>query len=593
MSKNYKNLCKEVFSNDHLVEKILLYLDLSEQIKLVKISKRFQHILTNTVWSKSYTGIQLYRTKYVNMISKIRKTKTGSEEVRNFKVVLRHKECEKFLILNAENIETLKVCSEYFMLKRDISTVITDIQIYKNLKYFICYRLIIKDEFMRNLSANCKNLRSIHLLKCCDENFHPLVPGENLCLKSLHEMENLEELVIRHEYAATLVIDSLNFQELLESFNLRSLILENITLKASDFVKMENCNKTLFALNMGLITPSFWSQFSNYSDYMENLQELYIKSKEYSINFNLQILYILSTKCHNLKSLTLGNCNLEINDFRVLKQLKLLSLDSCEGLTFVNLQEIMGGLQLSSLSLINTPINGEINHIYISPSLKEITIDSKDFTQMSHIFQMSLQKFESLHSLKWLNGEIKDTWLIEKCPNLRHLCMPFTNSLKIFIIKMKYLIELTFYSSEKLTWNFILSIIQYLKLERFHLETEDLIKNCIVPDDTCGIKTTLREILMPLHIFKAAESFWLDLLVLNQKLSYVIYGKWYLLLDFDWLEELIYSDIFGEGRVKFIRICGVEFDCLDMKKDFNLAIQNINKYTSYYRYKNANFTLEM
>lgn len=561
MSNLFENPAKQVYKSDYLLENILKYLDLYEQLRLPKISKRFECVLKKKLWRKTYTDINLYRIRYAIVIIQnesviIRNSSVVKEEVLQTKIDLTHKQAEEFLNLNAKNIKSLKVSAEYYMIMRDIKSVLKNIKNFKNLRELYVKRLSIDNQFMLHMARNCKKLQKLYLQKCCSESSEALKPGDNLSLEILYEMKQLRELVIENDINKEVKLEFSLLQEILINLKLKTLIFKNFIIENNVNTIKDLNNNNLKVLNMGCINKCVWSYFICDLEEFENLKELYINSHN-SLNILNEDINMLSIKCLQLEKLSLDNCQLYIKDFRPLKQLKYLSLKNCKTLTFHNLQQILEELNLKSFSLLNTEVCGTVTLIYISSTLEEITLDCSQFSLQEQVFQMSLKTFKNVHTLKWLNGEIIDTWLLDECPNLKKLQIPSPGSLQKLILTMAYLKELTLTSFRGVTWCFILNLICNLKLERLNLETQESIENCEIPDNACGIKTTLDSILMPIHIFMSAESFWLELLELNETLHYVIYGK-FEEMDFNWLEELIGNELFG-WRVKLLKICGFDF----------------------------------
>lgn len=556
-------LCSNILNSDYILENILKYLDLKEHMKLLSINKRFGYILKTFLWPKFYNNIILYKTPYVNIIStnrdndiKLELKESELREMQKTKVALNHNNCTVFLIKNAKNVIKLEVHSEYYFHQQEVGVSFRNIQVFKNLKELIYYRLILNDEQMLLLSKNCKRLRKLHLIECYNEYLKPLVPGEHLNLENIYTIKHLEELKLQSELSAESVMKSYHLQEIFVNMKLKILILENFAINDNDADTKETINPSLEILNMGLISKSFWTSFMHYLNHFENLKELFINVSDCNTTLNVQIIDILASKCKKLEKLSLKSCDLYLEDFGVLKNLKYLALDSCGGLTFANFQQIMGALSLKTFIMINTRIYGVINHIYVSPSLEEITINTIRFTQISDAFQKSLNNFENLHTLRWINGDINDDWIIEKCPKLKYLHIPNPYLLRRIVFTMKSLKELTFTSCMGLSWCFILILIRNLKLERLYMQTYEYIDDDReMPTDAYGVKTSLKLIIIPYYIFKSAQAFWLDLLQLNDQLHYTIYGKHEELMEGEFLEDLIYSEKFCR-RVKRIEICG-------------------------------------
>ncbi|XP_037827011.1 uncharacterized protein LOC119614996 isoform X2 [Lucilia sericata] len=549
MNIRLQKACFNVFKSDNILENIFKFLNLSEQLKLVSVCKRFEYFLTKQLWPKIYPNINLYLRHDIHIITIItnKENRHGMDvdlvEGRKTKMVLSPKELVHFLHLQAKHVKTLKLHSEYQ--QQDICLSFENMRIFSNLAELTYHRLCVDDEQLRVLAKKCKNLQKLHLLECYCQNLSPLIPGVHLNLNILNDMQQLEELVIRAEAQANIVMRSHDLQVILLNTNLKILILQNISLYGNAADNLENLTNSLEVFDVGVITSQFWPNFHYYLNHFDKLKELSINVSDCTTVLNIQIIHILATNCLQLEKLCLEKCDLCVEDFAVLKNLKHLSLNSCGGLTFANFQQLLGGIKLQTFSLINTRILGEISHIYASPTLEKIIIDSIHYAEISKALKKSLNKFENLRTLIWLNGSITDRWLIDKCPKLQYLHIPCPLSLKPIISQLKSLKELSFTSCNGVSWAFILFLISVLLLKCLYLRTNEIMSdNTVIPVNACGIKTSLRMILIPCKIFRKAQSFWIDLLCLNEQLHYSIYGKHEELLDEEFLNELLLCEKF-------------------------------------------------
>ena len=550
--------CKNVYKSDYLMANIFKLLDLDEQIKILEVSKRCEYILKSFVWSETCAELTLHKTPYVNIVIQNAKRETDLNEVRQSKVPLNHKKCVEFLYLNAKNIRKLIVHSEYYYYQQEVGVSFKNVQIFRNLTSLTYYRLILSDEQLQLVAKYCKKLQSLYILECFNEYLTTLIPGEHLNLDIVYDMDNLKDLEIHGDREKKSILKSYNLQKVFQNLNLQRFVLRHFTIEDYETETLEKLNNTIEILDMGIIADSFWLGLRQYLKHFGQLKELFITVNDYNTTFDVQIVDVLERNCPQLERLSLENCDLNVSDFRDLRNLQHLSLKSCGGLTFANFQQILGALKLKSFTLINTRILGTINHIYVAPSLEIMTIDTILFTQISDILQRSLNNFENLHTLRWMNGDINDNWIIDKCPQLRYLHIPNPYLLRRVVFTMKSLKELSFSSCVNLSWRFIIILIRNLSLERLTLRTSEVINNDKdIPLNACGIRTTLQLITIPWAIFKMAQEFWLDLMCLNEQLNLLIYGKHEEVLECIFLNELICHDSFI-SRIKTIKICGLK-----------------------------------
>lgn len=555
MDYRYGEICFNIYTSDKILENIFQYFDLKQQLELVKVTKRFEYVLKKKVWPKTYNNINLYKNPYITAI-RINPVYTSNErefeanDPMGIREILNGVQCQEFVNINAKNINKLKLISEFYIPVQNLNTIFTRIQNFQNLKELTYYRLILNNVYLELIVKSCKILNKLHLLKCFNNRLESLIPGQDFSVDIFKNLRHLEELIVESEGPNEMVIKSLDLQKMFMNLNLKTLIFKNfIIYENSQGIKA--INNSIEVLDVGLISLRFWPKFVLYLKHFENLLELSIKVIDCNIVFDDEIIKILSEKCCKLEKLSLGNYDLKVKDFILLKNLKYLILNSCGGLTFANLQQILGGLKLKSFALIKTRIYGVTSHIYISPTLEELSIDSILFKEISNIFQNSLNRFENLHTLLWFSGDITDNWILDKCPKLSKLHIP--NPYSIFQIKT--LKELTFTSCSGLSWAFILSLITNWSLEKLCFRTHDLMQDKLIPQNGSSMKTTLLMITMPYNIFQSAQAFWQDLKYSNKKLEYVIEGKYEDILRGEFLKQMVYNDTFCKN-VKFLKIRG-------------------------------------
>lgn len=136
--------------NDDCLLQIYQMLPLRDQINLMDISKRFQYLILDYVWSKKYRDIHtqmkcfqplsLQQYKKFFQYNKENIEKLKIEDVNNF-----------VYVYNANRSINRPDYAYYFGLKMD------------NLKEFYCYDSRVHDGYMLLLSKNCPRLEVIHL----------------------------------------------------------------------------------------------------------------------------------------------------------------------------------------------------------------------------------------------------------------------------------------------------------------------------------------------------------------------------------------------------------------------------------------------
>ncbi|KAM7356968.1 uncharacterized protein ACRADG_002518 isoform 4-T4 [Cochliomyia hominivorax] len=545
------------YNSDKILENIFKNLELNEQLKCAKITLRFEFIITKIVWPKMYTDLNVYKNRYKTILSQksinnINEREFMLNNIKEHKIILTEEENYEFFNLNAKNLKALKVISEYYIPVMDIFNKV----IYKNLQCenlneLILYRLIINQQHVKSLAKSCQNLKKLELIKCFSDKLNPLIPGENFNLVYLYNLKYLMEFSVKNSKNKINIIKTSTLLEILKNMNLTKLILENfIIFNNTTESTLSISGNNIEVLNIGLIDQSFYRYFVTYLKCFKNLQELYIYVSDCNTIFCDGVMNILRHYCRHLQKLSLQNCDLQVQDFGLLKNLKSLSLQSCGGLTFENLQQIFSLENLISFSLLKSRIYGKISQLFITPALQELIIDTLNYSEICNIFENSLNHFLNLQTLKWLNGDITGKWISNKCPKLIKLHLPNPYN----ILNLKILKVLTFTSLSGVSWYFIMTLLKSWSLESLIIQNQDSFYDKVLPQDR-EIKTSLKFILLPYQMFKMAPNFWLNLWYFNQNLSYMIYGKREEILNGDFLERFVSSEDFYR-RAKCIRILG-------------------------------------
>ena len=485
----------------------------------------------------SFKNVCVYRNRYEDIFTRNTSEKlTELQVAQEEKFALNREESEQFFLLRAPEMETLKIVGEIDWKDEQValdSVTPLNFKTFTNLRKLILLETIISDEDLQALSKNCLHLQTLHVIKCFCEHLHAIEPGITLNVKLFEGMSRLRELKIEPQKPPGIesFLKLKHLQHLMGNhMKLNCLWLKDFIIdckdKNIDLEYIPDNLRDLEVLNIGIITKDFWCPFTNYLKFCSSLTDLTIHLNDLTLVINVKIIDILRKYCKNLKVLSLINCQINLECFGDLKGLLELSLTRCSGLTYANLQQILGGLQLKSFKLVDTHVSGVNNHIYIADTLESMTIDCIRFGDISEIFQKSLNNFDQLISLNWLKGFVNHNWLTEKCPRLQYLQMPNPYYLAPQIENMKHLQELHINSCNGLTWRLLNRIIRRTGLKRLHLITHYLmVDKKRIPEKAFYVNTTLELITIPYEMFLLAFRHWMDLLSLNNNLSLVVYGK--------------------------------------------------------------------
>ncbi|XP_011295227.1 uncharacterized protein LOC105262298 isoform X1 [Musca domestica] len=606
-------ILKKILSNFNILKNIFEYLCVNDQFMILHVCEPFRYVIVELIWKVKLRSVHIYQTPYVGVLVEncriaaydalagpSHEAVRGLEAIKKRKVVLKTQYCRQLFKINSKNVRILKICSEYCDFGASFNNSdFFPVHFCENLVHLCYHKIIVGGNQLQLLAKHCRKLQRIELLECVCEDLKPLRPGYNLCLELLAQILRLEALVVQSDPSNGDGENDLPCHfllELLQKLNLKCLQLRNLKIigNANKNKKKGLHLKDLKILDVGCISDEFWPLFKILLKKTSSLDELSINVSNCNTKFSVEIMNILTNTSPGLKRLCIENCDLQIENFCALEKLQEISLSNCGGFTFANLQEIMGGLPLlRRFNLINTRMLGEISHIYVSPSLQHITIDTILFTTISEAFQKSLNKFENLHQLQWLNGDINNNWIIEKCPNLRMLNIPNPYLLRRVAFTMKSLQEFTFTSCDGLSWCIIWILIKNLTLRRLNVHTQDVISEIQgFPKSGKNTKTSLRSIVMPFGIFTAAQECWLDLMANNEQLHILFYGHHDELMQVNFVQGLLRHEHVSE-RVKSIRICGLTVDCQHLRLEFMKIMQLLNLATCHYRSRNVPFTIEL
>lgn len=520
------------------------------------------------MWLNTASNLNIYKSRYLNILTRHIPDEDQQvlAEMQALKYALNHQHCEEFLISRAAAIEVLKIQGDVPENPMNAEHLELKVKSFKHLKKLMLQQMALTDEDLQVIGQNCPQLKCLHIIKCFCKHFQVLIPGVNINIAEICNFKQLEELAMQPEKAPG--VERLMKMEYIQTMLDRLPNLEHLNLKGFTIVckDEEKTNATELAssqwpiqvLHMGFITFDFWCTFTGFLKCCPQLRDLCIQAPKASeIVINFKIIDILCIYCQNLKILQLENCELDVKNFSDLTALQEITLSFCRGLTFNNLQQILGGLNLKVFKLIHTRVFDATNFIYISPTLESITVDSIHFMEISEMFQRSLNNFSNLKTLQWLNGDIDHNWIAEKCPQLQQLLIVNSYHLWRLVLNMKSLNELTITSLNGISWSLLHSLIFKLALKHLNIYCDcvisDVNSNSLAP--SLMMPTTLEFLVLPLKIFMVALKYWLELLDVNKHLKFLTFGSAEDILNVRFICLLLATDCVRQRR-KRIKICG-------------------------------------
>uniref|UniRef100_A0A1I8PKK5 F-box domain-containing protein n=1 Tax=Stomoxys calcitrans TaxID=35570 RepID=A0A1I8PKK5_STOCA len=594
---------QKLLRNSRILEKILGYLSLEEQLECLRVCNEFHAVITKVLWRKYCQDLNIYKTPYVSLITDTRQVENvwpaaGAAQLKEMsepKTCLTFEQCNTFLMQIGAKVRHLGVFSEYANFERKLGVAFRYIQVFQNLRVLSYHRIVVSDNQLALMARHCRKLQKLKFIECTCGALKTLVPGRNFNASHFIKMPQLRELMLQCKLTSPLVeVESHELHEMLSKLKLRSLIMKNFKVVdgGQDTVRIGN-GESLEVFNAGIISLGFWPDFKHHMKDFRNLRKLTINVRNCYTLVNSSVLELLTTSCRKLRNLSLENCDLYIEDFGIVNSLEHLTLLSCGGFTAANLQQVLQDLPLRSLSLTNTRVLGTITRARISPALNVLLVDTIYFRPISEVFQLNPNTITSLHTIKWANGDIKDSWLLDKCPQLKKLHIPNPYLIRHNLLKMTSLEELSFTSCKGCSWCFLLLLIKNLKLRRLHAQTsEGIDEQKEVPQNACEVKTSLKEILMPFHMFRAAQDFWLDLLSLNRQMRLIFFGDYDDMININFLRDFVRSP-YVCNNLKQMRICGLVMDTDYMRNYFACTLQELGTNLSHYRVANLKITIEI
>lgn len=547
------------------MEHIFQYLKLEDQIKCIYVGRSWRQAVTKLLWKNKFRYLNVYKTPYVSIVTNTRSDRADLLNInKKLQKLLDHKTavktdlCNTFLEEVAANVRNLRLYSEYISYQQKLGVSFQNVQLFHNLRYLSYNRLVVSNSQLRLLALACYHLQKLEFIECTCEQLAVLVPGENLDIRHLYKLQYLRELVVQcEEMTPQPEIECLTLHEMLSQLRLRSLVLNNFKIvdSGADTVRIAH-GDCVMVLNVGVISLECWPDFKHHLKDFSNLIDLTINVLNCETLINSTVLELVASRCKKLQRLSLENCDFFIEDFGVIKSLRHLALVNCGGFTADNLQQVLGELPLISFALHHTRVLGTIIDIRITPTLQELQINTIYFNEISDILQMSVGRMENLLILKWQNGDVNDDWIMDKCPHLQVLHIPNPQLIRHKILQMTTLRELALTSCKGLSWRFFVLLIRNLSLKRFSMKTFDNMDGgSDIPQHAYNICTSLESILIPHHIFKVAQDFWMDLLSLNRHMRIIFYGQYRDMFSPMFLRSLLKHPLM-EQTLKQLRICG-------------------------------------
>ncbi|XP_075160926.1 uncharacterized protein LOC142233778 [Haematobia irritans] len=595
----------KLLQNEVILSKIFLYLSLEEQIQCLDICQPFHYAITKKLWKKQYRTLNIYKTPYISVITN---TKTEEyeddyedhrklEKCQEYKVSLKYDKCNIFLRNVAKYVHRLGVFSEYCIFRRSMGIAFRNVHMFIHLRQLAFNQMVVTTNILELIVVKCEMLNKLEFIECTCEAWNPLIPGYNLDITTLAKLSRLRELILcceKHDQLPNMEYDIL--YEMLSKLRLTHLVLKNINIVdfGADTVQQIKYSACLEVLHMGNISFEFWPHFKHHLRDFCNIRDLTLQVMDCNTKVTTPDLELMAISSPKLCRLYLENCDLHVEEFGFLKTLKHLTLKSCGGLTSSNLQQILAQLMsLKSLNLINTRVLGNIEEMQFSSSLESIRIDTIYFYPISEAFRKSTNNALNLHTIKWLNGDISDSWIMDKCPHLKVLHVPNPYLIRYSILKMSGLQELSLTSCKLFSWCFLVILIQNLKLSRLRIQTSDGIDDAKEkPQNGRNVRTTLKKVVLPYRIYKTAQDFWMDLLWSNRALRLVFYGEHEDLLSTNFLKGLLRFPHVRDN-LRTIKVCGFILDINDLQENLERTLQQTNAKTSHFRSRNAKFTIEL
>ncbi|XP_075160928.1 uncharacterized protein LOC142233781 isoform X2 [Haematobia irritans] len=568
---------KKLIENVNILEYIFQFLTLEEQIECADLCESFNVAITKRIWSRMYKNLNIHKTPNFIIITAGQEIeinqRNGLQQMREIKTALPYDKGKIFLRQIAPYVHNLGEFSEFHNFCKNVGVAFRHEYMFENLYRLSCYKMVITDEQLQLIGQYCLQLQTLELIECTCAELESLIPGYNLDIRTLIVMPKLYNLLVESEETLNMPkMDCDVLHEMLMLLQLKSLVFKNIIVvdQGHDIVDLALAD-TVEILNVGHISKEYWANFKYHLKDFRNLQDLTINTLDCYTLVNNEVFKDLASCCGLLQKLSLENCDLSVDNFGAIKSLQHLSLISCGGFTSENLHQVLTHPTLKILSISHTRILGPMEKCSISPTLEAIYIDSIHSNTFSEIFQKSINSMDNVHTIKWLNGHISCDWIVEKCRNLRSLHIPNPHLIRQYILIMGCLQELSFSSS---------------------IHTDDAIIDDDIPEYATGVDTSLESIIIPYHIYIAAQSFWMDLIDINRHLHLTIYGDYVDLLNRSILKQILqYRHV--RDNLRYLKICGFPIDLYQLKMEFDKTLLNIDCKINHFKLKNCKLTIEI
>lgn len=514
-----------------VMQTIFQYLNFEEQLKLAQVSAQLKSFFTTFIWKVDYTKVSIIKHPPNYHI----KNDTGLNRLK-----LNPGEFAEFLKLYAPDIKELNEKCDPWL----------DIRKFPNLISLSYGNMTVTKAQFQSVAKHCKRLQKLNVNTCTNKDKDMLELGRDLEIHVILEMKHLKYL-----YMASCIQLPLKYRRFLDLITKTKIKHLNLFYYIESDERINVFNKAsakhLEELKVSTTFCEKWygKNFPYYISLFENLRILKLNKGD---DFDNSTIEVLAKTCQKLKELHIYFAEfVKVQNFNLLKSLEVLYLETCDGLSYTNLKEILTEMNLLKFGCVQTKFEGEFLDFPISQKIQSLDIHKLETFK----FKGAIENNENLKSLIWYDyfyEPTKEPFTIT-CPHLEHLTVNSGFIPLEIVLSLNSLISFAIiHSSKDLCWSYITTLLRdHKSLKEFSFEsllftqlTADL-----APHEAFACKENLETINISPEVFEVAVDFWLDLLDKNRGLKLNCSG----LFGNDFVRNIIMSPKFPTAfRVIYI-----------------------------------------
>ncbi|TMW49665.1 hypothetical protein DOY81_005269, partial [Sarcophaga bullata] len=535
-----------------------------QQIDLCRVCDDFKAVIVQYIWRRKYRRLRVYQLKDDLFILN-RNYKRGVVGRAAFKCErferVRKNEIEMFLLLQKENIFDLELCDYRGRVYTGLPHVFinTDWN-FPNLRTLKLYSIQLHLEHFNLIKNNCLNLKVLCMNHCLNhdldifmlkDEYDPLYNGLLDVVKMLTEFHMEFKSTRSSPYP-------LNLYHFLYEYNLKVLHF-NMPINNLDYcpipVMQENTCEVLHlaAINQYRVIEKFTRLYLNA---FKNLQILTLEGSLSKLLIFTNFIQQLAVSAPKLKNLKLKRCDIDVDDFRVLKNLTDVTFDNCMSLTWKNMNQLLQSKHIHTYSSNHSYYIGEFNSISLSDNLERLTLVGFE-ERFQHIYANDKKPCKNLKFLHYHDGTCKRfSSMSVNFPNLEILqILPYHLVSDDFLCLTKLEIYKNSHFNHEITLRELLFIIKHPKLHELSLTYCQRIIEYTFKPSPAQLKTNIKYVNLDFPMFNHSREPWYSILKINPGLTIIV--RAYDIKNLEYYYNILKDEDFSR---KYIRLSGFYFD---------------------------------